>query len=498
MDNGQLDEDYLKQTGVSPLDSLTGLFNHGFFHLSLERELRNAGQSGTMLTLALMDMDLFSAFNKAHGPIEGDRMLKKIADLVLEDIRESDLAARYSGDVIAVILPDTDRKTAHTILESLRKTVAGISGTGTTVSIGLASFPDDATTTENLLEKAGEALHQAKIRGKNRVYFNKEKEEPTTDSASTILVVDDDPRNVKLLEALLSSMDYSVLKAFSGEDALSIVKKTNVDLVLLDIMMPGMDGYEVCRRLKGKESTRMIPVVLITALDDLDSKIKGIEAGADDFITKPPNKTEILTRAKTLTKVKALNNNLTSIENVLFSMANAVEAKDSYTQGHIQRVAHTAVTLASIMGLPKKEVEAARLGGILHDIGKIGISRKILNKPGPLDPEEWDIMREHPKISYNICLPLEKNLGLALDPIRHHHEKLDGSGYPDGLKKDEISTAARIMAIADIYDALVTDRPYRKGMSVEKAFRILLQEADEGKLDKNIIKHLQKIMINDG
>jgi putative two-component system response regulator len=242
--------------------------------------------------------------------------------------------------------------------------------------------------------------------------------------------------------------------------------------------------------LKASEATRLIPVVLLTDLDDRESKIKGIESDADDFITKPPNKMELLARTKSLIKLKRLNDKLASIENVLFSLAKTVEAKDEYTQGHVERVSKLAIALGKKMGLSEREMEALRYGGILHDIGKIGIPGDILNKPGPLNDGEWEVMKNHPVAGYNICLPLKKNLGAALEVIRHHHEKLDGSGYPDGIKNEEISTAARIMAVVDIYDALVTDRPYRKGMPLEKAVEILKQEASNQKLDPAVVKYL--------
>jgi putative two-component system response regulator len=302
--------------------------------------------------------------------------------------------------------------------------------------------------------------------------------------------VDDEPLNLKLLEALMVPLKYDLLKAINGIEALETVANREVDLVLLDVMMPEMDGFEVCRRIKTNEATRMIPVVLITALDDMDSKIKGIEAGADDFISKPPNRAELLARTKSLIKLKKLNNNLASIETVLFSLANAVEAKDAYTQGHITRVSTVGVQLGRKMGLSPSELEALRFGGALHDIGKIGISETILNKPGPLDPDEWTIMQTHTEIGYHICLPLKKNLGAALEVVRHHHEKMDGSGYPDGIAGDKISMVARIMAVADIYDALITDRPYRKGLSRKKAISILSADAEAGKLDAGVVQEL--------
>jgi len=474
------------------IDGPTGLFSHGFFQISLEREIKRSQRYGSSFTLALIDIDLFSSFNRLQGYQYGDKMLKKLGDLILENIRETDLAARYSGDVISVIMVNSKTESGMDAMERIRQAFEATYIGKSTISVGLACYPEDATDRENLIIKAQKALSTAKAKGKNKIQFFEPQEQAAFEDLPRILVVDDEPKNVKLLDALLKTQGYEVALAYSGEEALSIVNRVDIDLVLLDIMMPEMDGYEVCRRLKQGEETRLIPIVLVTALDDIDSKIKGIEAGADDFISKPPNKVELLTRVKTLLNVKMLNNNLTSIENVLFSLANVVEAKDSYTQGHIERVASLARALGKRMGLSKKEIHALRLGGILHDIGKLAVPESILNKPGPLDPEEWEIMKEHSNVGYNISLPLKKNLGRALDIIKNHHEKLDGSGYPDGLKGDELSMSSRIMAVVDIYDALITNRPYRKGMRKEKAFEILTNEAEEGKLDKKVVEALIK------
>jgi putative two-component system response regulator len=311
----------------------------------------------------------------------------------------------------------------------------------------------------------------------------------------TVLIVDDEPKNVKLLKAMLAHEEYQILETVKGEEVFPVVSKHNIDLILLDVMMPGISGYDVCSQLKSKEETRLIPVVLVTALDDSESRIKGIEAGADDFVSKPPNRSELLARVKSLIRVKSLNSRLTSIENVLFSFARVVEAKDAYTQGHIERVADLSVAIAGKIGLTGKQIRAVRLGGILHDIGKISVPNGILNKPGKLDDDEWQIMKKHPDVGYKIAYPLKDNLQSALNVIRHHHEKLDGSGYPDGLLGKEITVEARIMAVVDIYDALITDRAYRKAMGREKAFEILRLEAEAGKLDHDIVHLLIDYML---
>ncbi|MCP4295231.1 MAG: diguanylate cyclase [Proteobacteria bacterium] len=492
-----LAEQYENEIGAPFTDSLTGLYNNGFFQISLEIELKRFERYGNAFSIALIDVDSFSHFNMLHGPLEGDRLLKQVAGLIKKNSREVDLAARYSGNLFAVIVTKSNCRQALKLAERIRHDVEKKSDGASTVSIGLACCPDDATTGRMLISKANEALLKAKIQGKNSIHFFEKEINTESDKPPTILIVDDDSRNLKLLEGILFSTNCELIKATNGIDALNIVNKANVDLVLLDVMMPEMDGYEVCRHLKGSEATRLIPVVLVTALDDREAKIKGIEAGADDFITKPPNKMELLARTKSLIKLKRLNDNLTSIEYVLFSLAKTVEAKDEYTQGHVERVSKLAIALGKKMGLSEREMEALRYGGILHDIGKIAIPGDILNKPGPLSPEEWEVMKSHPVAGYNICLPLKKNLGSALEVIRHHHEKLDGSGYPDGLKNEEISPAARIMVVVDIYDALITDRPYREGMPLEKAIEIIKQEANNEKLDKVVVGHLIEVVSGD-
>ncbi len=305
-----------------------------------------------------------------------------------------------------------------------------------------------------------------------------------------ILIVDDEPLNIQLLKIVLDPLDYDIIEAGSGEEALILIREHSIDLILLDVVMPGMSGYDVCHEIKNNEDTRLIPVVMVTALDDTDAKVKGIEAGADDFITKPPIAVEIKARIKSLLRDNALNKKLASIENVIVSMASAVEAKNSYTEGHIQRVANISVALGKKIGLSKDDLEALWIGGILHDIGKIAVPENVLNKPGELNDEEFEIIKTHPGAGHKICLPLQKNLGNALDAVLSHHEKLDGSGYPNGIKNEDVSVLARIVGIADMFDAIYTDRPYRKGMSKEDTIAILRKDVSSGKIDGEIVEHL--------
>ena len=311
-----------------------------------------------------------------------------------------------------------------------------------------------------------------------------------------MLVVDDVPLNVKILEALLVPLKYKVSTAFGGREALALIERGEIDLVLLDVMMPEIDGIEVCRRIKRQEQTRIIPVVMVTATNEIEAKIRSIEAGADDFISKPINKLELLARTRSLIAVKRVNENMIGFENALISLANAVEAKDVYTRGHIKRVSSMAMQLGKCMNLSSRELEALRIGGILHDIGKIGIPDAVLKKEGALDPAEWEVMKTHPDVGYRLVYPLKRTLHQALDIVRYHHERMNGSGYPDGLKGEAISVVARIMAVADCYDALITDRPYRKAYAPEEVLRLIRQEAGEGKLDGQVVDTLIALLNN--
>ncbi|UCH81346.1 MAG: response regulator [Nitrospiraceae bacterium] len=367
--------------------------------------MKRSRRCGKPFTLALIDVDSFAFYNRQNGPAKADRTLKEIADIIKKNVRDVDVAARYSGEAFAIILTECTPGDAAHVMERIRQDVELREGEHTTISIGIADYPASADIKETFLRKAEETLDKAKILGKNRVTIFRKEEYQLCDHAPRILIVDDEPKNIKLLEAFLIPFNYELLKAENGEDALTIIDRTQVDLVLLDVMMPIMDGYEVCRRIKATDTTRMIPVIMVTALDDTDARLKAIEMGADDFITKPPNRVELQARVKSLVKVKLLNNTLTSLESVLFSLANTVEAKDEYTSGHTLRVSDLAVALGKKLDLPHTDINAIKIGGIIHDVGKIGVPKSIINKPGQLDPEEFKIMQSHPYIGYKICMP---------------------------------------------------------------------------------------------
>jgi putative two-component system response regulator len=294
-----------------------------------------------------------------------------------------------------------------------------------------------------------------------------------------ILIVDDESSARSALEVLLGREGYEVRDAANGASALAACTEFKPDLILLDILMPGIDGFEVCRRIKETPETRLTPVVLITGLSDTEDRIRGINAGADDFLSKPIDINELLARCRSLLRLKQYTDELENAETVLFSLALSIEARDPYTRGHCERLAEMSALLAEKLGLPEDHIKALRRAGIVHDVGKVVVPDAILLKPGPLSPEEITVMRKHPVVGERICAPL-KSLRFVLPIIRHHHEKRDGSGYPDGLRGDEIPLAARILQLADVYDALTSDRPYRTAVSSEVALAMMDEESRLG------------------
>jgi putative two-component system response regulator len=291
-----------------------------------------------------------------------------------------------------------------------------------------------------------------------------------------VLAVDASRENLELIQALLSVDGYQVITASNGAEALVMVEKESPDLILVDATMPKMDGFEVCAVLKSKEETRLIPVLLVTPIEETEHKIRGFEAGVDDFLHRPINSVELLARVKCLVRTKRLNDELVNVENAIIALATAIEAKDPYTEGHVERVASYALTLGKEVRLAPWELRALHKAAILHDVGKIGVDESILLKPGSLTEEEFNQLKTHTIIGERICRPLGRNR-LILEVIRHHHERYDVKGYPDGLAGEDIPIAARIMAVVDAYDALTSDRPYRARRSQEQAVEILKQEA---------------------
>jgi putative two-component system response regulator len=313
----------------------------------------------------------------------------------------------------------------------------------------------------------------------------------------TVLVTDDNEANLELLSGILTAAAYRVFCARSGEEALTLIRTEIIDVALLDVIMPGQGGFAVCQKLKSNPDTRFIPVVLVTGLSNTDDRIHGILCGADDFLSKPINKQELLARVQSLVRMKAFTDELENAESVLFSLAKSIEAKDPYTEGHCERLSEFSEALGEHLGMPEESCVALRRAGIVHDIGKVAVPDQILLKKSSLTPEEWQVMKQHPVIGERICAPL-RSFRPLLPIIRHHHEKLNGTGYPDGLSGDDIPLTAKILQVTDVYDALTTDRSYRKAMRPSEAFHLMRKEVQLGWWDGDLVDEFERVLLAAG
>lgn len=308
-----------------------------------------------------------------------------------------------------------------------------------------------------------------------------------------VLVVDDNPENLSGMRQLLDSRGYRACTVSSAEEAEYHIMRHQPDVILLDVMLPGKSGYELCHQLKSNPETRLIPVIIITGLSDRDSRLRAINAGADDFLNKPTYPEELFARVNSLVRLKQFTDELDHAGAVLCSLGLSVESRDPYTEGHCERLAGYASDLGRFMGLDEESVLALKRGGFLHDLGKVAIPDEILKKGADLTPAERKIMQQHPIIGERICKPL-KSLRKVLPIIRHHHEHWNGKGYPDGLAGQEIPLLARVLQVVDVYDALRTARPYKAALSHEAAIRVMEKEADSGLWDPGIVREFMAML----
>ena len=309
----------------------------------------------------------------------------------------------------------------------------------------------------------------------------------------TILVVEDEPHIRDVLAGLLAALGYRLLMAVSAEQALDVLNVVSPDLVLTDVHLGAMSGIELCARLKADPRYELMPVVILTAVGDLEARVAGLAAGADDFFTKPVEFVELRTRLAALLRVKMLLGQLERAEAVITTLALTIEARDPYTLGHCDRLSRYAVALGQALGLDPDMVRALRLGGYLHDLGKIAVPDGILLKPGPLDPMEQERIRAHPGAGSDLVLGL-RSMELVRPIMRHHHEKWDGSGYPDGLKGAAIPLGARIISVVDVFDALHTERPYKAALPRSEAVSLLIRETDAGYWDPKVVETFLEIL----
>lgn len=311
--------------------------------------------------------------------------------------------------------------------------------------------------------------------------------------AQTILVVDDKLDTLLLVRELLTSRGYNVTTASDADEALQAIQAERPDLILLDVIMPGRSGYDLCRGLKNDSTTRLIPVVMITGLSDRADRVRGIEAGADDFLSKPLYPEELYARVKSLLKLKHFTDELENAEAVLFTLALGVEARDPFTGGHCSRLAHYAGELGRHLHFDDENVVALERGGYLHDLGKIKVPDEILKKGSELTPSEWDVMKQHPVDGEAICQPL-KSFRRVLPIIRHHHEHWSGSGYPDGLEGHSIPVLARVLQVVDVYDALMSARPYKSALPESQVRETMLAEAQRGLWDYELVREFFQML----
>jgi len=305
--------------------------------------------------------------------------------------------------------------------------------------------------------------------------------------AGKVLVVDDYEANLKGLGQLLRSAHYAVFTATNGREALDLVKRERPDLVLLDVLMPGLSGVDVCRELKRSAATCLTPVVLISGAQERQTILAGLEAGADDFLTKPIDPEELYTRVRSLMRLKRVTDDLESAESLFLTLGRIIEARDPYTEGHCERLADYATALGRRLDLDQADIEALYRGAFLHDIGKIAVPDRVLLKKGRLTKKEYALMKRHAAIGDELCATV-RSLERVRPIVRHHHERVDGLGYPDGLGGDEIPLLAQIVSVVDVFDALTTHRPYRGALPTITAYSMLRDEARSGWCHTSLIE----------
>jgi len=332
-----------------------------------------------------------------------------------------------------------------------------------------------------------------------------------TEKRPKVLIIDDDEKDLRLMEAMLLPHGYHIAVVHDGKEALKKVGEISPDVILLDIMMPYIDGFKVLKQLKEAEETNSIPIVMVTALQEVEDRVKALDVGADDFLSKPVESTELRARVKSLLKVKAYNDYMrnhqdelkaevakktrqlrTALEKIQRTLGDAVEAmatmaetRDPYTTGHQKRVTQLACAIAKELGLPEEKISEIRTGGLLHDIGKTCVPAEILSKPGKLHDLEFSMIKNHPQVGFDIVSKIEFPSTVS-SIVLQHHERLDGSGYPKGLRADEIIFEAKILAVADVVEAMSSHRPYRQALGIDKALEEISRSA--GKLyDPNVV-----------
>jgi putative two-component system response regulator len=314
-----------------------------------------------------------------------------------------------------------------------------------------------------------------------------------TAAPSRVLVVDDDETVSSLFARILSREGYSVETAANFESARRLLERQPPDVILLDVVLPDAGGFSICKQLKDDASTRLIPVILVTGLSDPESRINGRRAGADDYLTKPVDPQELIARVSTAARLKRYTDDLDSAASIVMTLAVMIESRDGLTEGHCHRMANYATAIGRALGLNATDLQTLHRGGFLHDIGMLAIPPSVLLKAGPLEPEEYERVKSHTVVGDELCRNL-RSLQAVRPIVRHHHERRDGSGYPDGLAGDQIPLLAQIISVVDTYDAVTHSRPYQRTHSPDDAIQLLRTEVEHGLREKAIVEAFARIV----
>ena len=309
----------------------------------------------------------------------------------------------------------------------------------------------------------------------------------------TVLIVDDDELVRSFLARLLVAHGYEVNFASDGATALTLAQSSLPDVVLLDLHMPEPDGFEVCRRLKLGATTRLIPVIIVSGLDAREERIKGLGAGADDFLTKPVDTAELLARVRSAARAKRYTDDLDSVALILMTLSTMIEVRDGYGEGHCYRMANYATGMGKGLGLSHADVQTLYRGAFLHDIGMLAIPEPVLSRNGPLNEHEYDLVKSHTVVGDRLCGTL-RSLQSVRPIVRHHHERLDGSGYPDGLVGDKIPLLAQIVGIVDVFEAVTTERPYQKPKSIDEGMAVLRSHVERGWRQRQLVNAFEELV----
>jgi cyclic di-GMP phosphodiesterase len=514
-------------------DSLTGLANRRAFEEHLDRMFEAAEGPDNEVALVLLDIDDFKQVNDKEGHLIGDEVLAELSRVILRTVRSAEQAFRIGGEEFAVVLEataDTAGRVAERIRDAAAKNRRGRHLP--TLSAGVASVaPTTGGSRDELIERADKALYAAKGAGKNLVVVDSkpvatnppiapaQQPEPDHEGVIRVLLVDDDDNLRILLRTTFEVVDIEVDEAAEADSAARKIAASRPDVVLLDVGMPGIDGLEFCRSLKADPATRGIHVVLLTGADSVTQEAARA-VGADTLLRKPfsplellsiverlvgglsegpfqagparPAEEQLLLYAQDLRRLHDLERGQRVLlqrayRETVTALASALESKDTGTGAHSERVQRYAVELAGSIDPGLLEDSSIEFGFLLHDVGKIGIPDRILQKPGPLTPEERRLMETHTVLGEQMLGEVVSLQGEGLRVVRYHHERWDGSGYPDGLRENEIPLGARIFAVADALDAITSSRPYRAAGSWDDAVTEILDQSSR-QFDPHVVK----------